>query len=118
MADWFRATIERFTGRLAQRRHEEIMNELYKLGDQMSEREDAARARQLELVQAVKDGWASLVAERDQWKAAAEAAGADVAAQVQAALDADSEVDAEKVEAANTALDELVNPVTPVVDGE
>lgn len=87
-----------------------ILRELAK----MSEREDAAFARQAELIQSVKDGWGSLVAERDALKEALENADADAAAQVQAALDADSEVDAAKVEAANAALDELVNPAPPV----
>lgn len=80
----------------------------------MGAREDQAYAKLSADIQTVKDGWASLVAERDQWKAAAEAAGADVAAQVQAALDADSEVDAAKVEAADAALADLVAP--PVVE--
>lgn len=71
----------------------------------MSEREDAAWARQAELIQSVKDGYAALVAERDAWKKAAEDAGA--------ALEADSLADADKVEAANAALEELVPAPAP-----
>jgi ABC-type transporter Mla subunit MlaD len=40
---WFRATIERFSGRLARRRHEEIMEKFYELGVQMAD-VDAALA--------------------------------------------------------------------------
>lgn len=71
----------------------------------MAEREDAAWARQAELIQSVKDGYSALVAERDAWKKAAEDAGA--------ALEADSLADAEKVEAGNAALEELVSPPAP-----
>ena len=80
----------------------------------MGAREDAAYAALSEKIDTVKAGWASLVAERDALKAALENADADAAAQVQAALDADSEVDAGKVEAASSALDELVATPPPV----
>jgi len=80
----------------------------------MGAREDAAYAALSEKIDTVKAGWASLVAERDALKAALEDADADAAAQVQAALDADSEVDAGKVEAASSALDELVATPPPV----
>ena len=76
----------------------------------MGAREDAAYAALSEKIDTVKAGWASLVAERDALKAALENADANAAAQVQAALDADSDVDAAKVEAASSALDELVAP--------
>jgi hypothetical protein len=71
----------------------------------MTEREDAAWARQAELIQSVKDGYSALVTERDAWKKAAEDAGA--------ALESDSLADAEKVEAANAALEELVAQPAP-----
>jgi hypothetical protein len=75
--------------------------------DIMSEREDQAYANLNATILTVKDGWASLVAERDALKAALEQADADAAVRVQEALDADSEVDAGKVEAADAALAEL-----------
>lgn len=81
--------------------------------DDMAEREDAAYARQAELIQSVKDGWGSLVTENAALKEALENADADAARRVQEALDADSNVDAGKVEAANSALDELLNPPAP-----
>lgn len=80
----------------------------------MGARETAAYEALNATILTVKDGWASLVAERDALKAALEAASADVAAQVQAALDADSEVDAGKVEAADAALAEISPPAPPV----
>ena len=76
----------------------------------MAAREDAAYDKLNATIQTVKDGWASLVAERDALKAALEQADANAAAQVQAALDADSDVDASKVEAADAALAELFAP--------
>lgn len=76
----------------------------------MAEREDAAYEKLYATITTVKDGWASLVAERDALKAALEDADADKAAAVQAALDADSNVDAEKVEAADAALADLIPP--------
>jgi len=76
----------------------------------MGAREEAAYAKLSADIQTVKDGWASLVAERDALKEALENADADAAAQVAAALEADSEVDAAKVEAADAALAELVAP--------
>lgn len=82
----------------------------------MAAREDAAYEKLNATILTVKDGWASLVAERDALKAALEASDANAAAQVQAALDADSEVDAGKVEAADAALAEIA-PVTPPVEG-
>jgi hypothetical protein len=90
-----------------------ILNTVLKEIRAMGAREDQAYEKLAADIQTVKDGWASLVAERDQWKAAAEAAGADVAAQVQAALDADSDVDAGKVEAADAALADLLPPAPP-----
>jgi hypothetical protein len=78
----------------------------------MAAREDAAYEKLNATILTVKDGWASLVAERDALKEALENADADAAAQVQAALDADSDVDAGKVEAADAALAELV-PAAP-----
>lgn len=76
----------------------------------MGAREDAAYVALSEKIDTVKAGWASLVAERDALKEALENADVDAAAQVAAALEADSEVDAVKVEDAAAALDELVAP--------
>ena len=81
--------------------------------DRMAAREDAAYEKLNASIQTVKDGWASLVAERDALKAALESADADAAVRVQEALDADSEVDAGKVEAADAALAELVATPAP-----
>src|SRR5688500_16364189 len=81
----------------------------------MAAREDAAYEKLAADIATVKDGWASLVAERDALKTALENADANAAAQVQAALDADSDVDAAKVEAADAALAELVAPPAPPV---
>lgn len=75
--------------------------------DIMAQREDQAYADLTATILTVKDGWASLVAERDALKAALENADADAAVRVQEALDSDSDVDAGKVEAANAALAEL-----------
>lgn len=86
------------------------LNNLHKEIAAMAAREDQAYADLNATILTVKEGWASLVAERDALKAALEAADADAAAQVQAALDADSDVDAAKVEAADAALAELVTP--------
>lgn len=76
----------------------------------MGAREDAAFARQEELIGLVKEGSAA----KDAKIAALEAelANADAAAQarVDAALEADSEFDAGKIEAGNSALEELVAP--------
>jgi hypothetical protein len=91
-----------------------ISNTVLKELRAMGAREDAAYEKLAADIQTVKDGWGSLVAERDALKAALESADADAAAQVQAALDADSEVDAAKVEAADAALADLVAP--PVVE--
>lgn len=77
---------------------------------EMAAREDAAYEALNATILTVKDGWASLVAERDALKAALENADAAAAAQVAAALEADSSVDAAKVEAADAALAELVAP--------
>lgn len=76
----------------------------------MAAREDQAYADLTATILTVKDGWASLVAERDALKEALENADANAAAQVAAALEADSDVDAAKVEAADAALAELVVP--------
>lgn len=86
------------------------LNNLHKEITAMAAREDSAYADLNATILTVKEGWASLVAERDALKAALEAADANAAAQVQAALDADSDVDAAKVEAADAALAGLVTP--------
>lgn len=82
----------------------------------MAAREDAAYEALTATILTVKDGWASLVAERDALKEALENADANAAAQVAAALEADSDVDAAKVEAADAALAELVVPAEPTPD--
>lgn len=94
-------------------RIENKLDNLIRKVDRMAAREDAAYEKLSASIQTVKDGWASLVAERDQYKAALEAADANQAAAVQAALDADSDVDAGKVEAADAALAELVAVPAP-----
>lgn len=86
---------------------EEFHHTIRRLEERMGAREDAAYEALNANIAAVKEGWASLTAERDALKAALEEADADKAAAVQDALDADSEVDASKVEAASAALDEL-----------
>jgi predicted nuclease with TOPRIM domain len=85
--------------------------------DNMAAREDAAWEKQAADVAAVKEGWDALVASnsaKDQQisdlQAALEAAGGDVQAQIDAALDVDSEGDAAKVESANAALESLLAP--------
>jgi hypothetical protein len=85
-----------------------IPNLLHKMEAAMAAREDAAYDKLNATIATVKDGWGSLVAERDRYKAALEAADANQAAAVAAALEADSDVDAGKVEAADAALAELV----------
>ena len=79
----------------------------------MAAREDAAYEQLNTSIQTVKDGWAALVAERDQYKTALEQADATRAQAVADALEADSDVDAGKIEAANAALNELVAPAPP-----
>lgn len=91
----------------------DIPNQLKSMEALMGAREDAAYEKLNATILTVKDGWASLVAERDALKAALEDADADAAAQVAAALDADSDVDASKVEAADSALAELVAVAEP-----
>jgi hypothetical protein len=85
----------------------------------MAEREDQAWATFNSKVEVIKQGWAAKDAEILNLRAQLVAAGADTANQVQAALDADSAVDATKVEAANVVLDELVvPPATPEPEPE
>jgi len=91
----------------------EIPNQLRQMEASMAAREDAAYEQLNTSIQTVKDGWAALVAERDQYKAALEQADATRAQAVADALEADSDVDAGKIEAANAALNELVAPAPP-----
>ena len=103
--------------------HEEVMVKLSQITgrlDIMAAREDAAWEKQAADVAAVKAGWDTLVASnavKDQriadLEAALEAAGGDVQAQIDAALEVDSEGDAVKVEAANAALEALTAPPVP-----
>jgi hypothetical protein len=76
----------------------------------MADREQQAWADFATKIEVIKQGWAAKDAEIANLRAQLANAGADTANQVQAALDADSAVDATKVEAANVVLDELVVP--------
>jgi hypothetical protein len=80
---------------------------------QMGAREDAADARFAELVNAVKEGSAAKDAEIAQLREALTNADADALARVEAALAEDSERDADKKEAGNAALEELVAMPAP-----
>lgn len=73
----------------------------------MGAREDAADARTAELIELVRQHEAALKAENESLKAALASADADKAA----ALDAESEADAGRQEAFNSALDELAGTV-------
>jgi hypothetical protein len=96
----------------------EIPARLREMESRMANREQAAYENLSATIQSVRDGWTALVAERDQYKAALEAADADEAAAVAAALEADSEYDAEKIETADAQLAELVaQPPAPVEGG-
>jgi hypothetical protein len=90
--------------------HTEKLNHITREITTMGAREDAAYQQLSADIQTVKDGWAALVAERDALKEALQNADANAAAQVQAALDTDSDIDAAKVEAADAALASLVAP--------
>lgn len=79
----------------------------------MATREELAWSDFSAKIETIKQGWAAKDAEIANLRAQLANAGADTANQVQAALDADSAVDATKVEAANVALDELVVPAQP-----
>lgn len=83
----------------------------------MGAREDAAYARQGELIQAVKDGSAAKDAEIAALRAELENADATALERVNEALEADSDFDAEKVEAGNAALEELVAAPSPADEG-
>lgn len=76
----------------------------------MGAREDAAFARQEELIGLVKEGSAAKDAKIAALEAELANADADAQARVDAALEADSEFDADKIEAGNSALEELVAP--------
>lgn len=95
-----------------------VEHRLQAMEDRMTAREDAAFAALTDNVDAVADGWAALLAENAVLKAAV--ANADQATQdaVAAALDADSDVDAGKVEAANAILGPLRLPVDNGGGGE
>ena len=86
----------------------------------MASREEAADARTVELIGLIRDGSRAKDAEIAALRAALSNAGADATRQVEEALAADSEFDADRKEAGNTALSELIE-VTPgvvLVDGE
>lgn len=76
----------------------------------MGAREDAAFARQEELIRVVAEGYRAKDIEIAALKEALANADATAQARVDEALAADSEFDAEKVEHGNAALEELVNP--------
>ncbi len=86
----------------------EIPAKLREMESRMANREQAAYENLTATIQSVQSGWTALVAERDQYKAALEQADADEAAAVAAALEADSEYDADRIEAADAALADLV----------
>jgi len=74
----------------------------------MGAREDAAYAKLGDTINTIKDGWAAKDAEIRVLREQLANADADAQARVEAALEADSDVDAGKVEAADSALAELV----------
>lgn len=93
------------------------LQDLHHMEERMSAREDADYVKLNADIQAVKDGWAALVAQvaaltADNQTLRDALANADAAqsAAVEAALTADSETDADKIEAADTALAELLPP--------
>lgn len=75
----------------------------------MAAREDAAYEDLNSTIETVKEGWAALQAENANLRQQLTDAGANF----QIALDQDSEADADKVEAADAALKELVVPDAP-----
>lgn len=86
------------------------ITEMKEMITEMGAREEAADARQLELIGLVRDGWLSLQAENRVLRDQLAQAGADQEAAVAAALEADSDFDAGKKEQANVALEELITP--------
>lgn len=80
---------------------------------QMGAREDAADARFAELVELVRAGSAAKDAEIAALRSALVDADADAVRRVDEALAADSEFDADKKEAGNTALESLVAMPAP-----
>lgn len=84
----------------------------------MAEREDAAYARQEELIGLVKEGYTAKDVEIVALREALAGADAAAVARVDAALAADSDFDAAKVERANSALEELVATPAPVDPAE
>ena len=96
------------------------LTELWRLPDQLNNiwrtlmaREDENYARLSATVENVKTGWASLVAERDEYKAALAGVDAEKAQAVADALAADSEHDADAIAQVEASLAELV-PGQPV----
>lgn len=75
----------------------------------MGVREDAAYEKLNSTIVSVKEGWAALVAENANLREQLANAGVEFQAQ----LDADSEVDAGKVETADASLAELVAVAEP-----
>ena len=84
----------------------------------MGAREDAAYARQEELIGLVKEGSAAKDAKIAALEAELANADADALARVEAALEADSEFDADKLERGNAALEELVAAPQPEPEPE
>lgn len=84
----------------------------------MGAREDAAFEKLNSTIVTIKDGWAAKDAKIAVLEAQVAAAGPEQEAAVAAALEADSEFDAAKVEAADAALAELTSVASPdPVDG-
>lgn len=86
-------------------RFDAILKEIQIMGQQT----DAGLAHLKDDLSKVRDGWASLVAERDQYKAALENADADKAAAVASALEADDAHDAASIQEADALVHDLVN---------
>jgi hypothetical protein len=82
----------------------EMKKLLSEMEARMGAREDAAYDKINATIGTVKEGWAALQAENANLKSQLENAGVEF----QAKLDADSEADAAKVEAADASLSELV----------
>lgn len=88
------------------------LDSLHEEMTKMGAREDAADARTAELIELVRQHEAALKTENDQLRSALASADADKAA----ALEAESDADAGRQEAFNSALDELAGNAAPPAD--
>ena len=89
----------------------EVINQLNRIErklDKMAQREEAAYARQTELIRLVKDGSDAKDAKIRVLEQLVRDAQEITDSAVRSALDEDSEFDAARLEAGNEALDELV----------